>query len=65
MAQKEPTCGFCKAPADFRITNLYAGNIKDKNDNEYKREIDYALVCNHCGAVICQINKQGFNDKLI
>jgi hypothetical protein len=60
----EPICPACKATADFRIINLPAGTVS-KKDGDYKREIKNALVCNQCGAVICQIDPSGVREDLV
>jgi hypothetical protein len=60
----EPTCPACKASADFRISSLYAG-VTRKKDGDYKREIYDVLICNQCGAVICQIDRGGVRETLI
>jgi ribosomal protein L37AE/L43A len=60
----EPICPSCKANADFRISNLPADTVK-KKDGDYKREIRNALVCNQCGAVICQINLNDVREDII
>jgi ribosomal protein L37AE/L43A len=60
----EPICPSCKKTADFRISNLYAGTIR-KKDGSYKREVNDVLVCNLCGAVICQIDVKGVREGII
>jgi hypothetical protein len=61
----EPICPFCKVNANFRISNLYAGSIKKEDRLNYKREINNALICNECGAVIGQINLNDVREDLI
>jgi ribosomal protein L37AE/L43A len=60
----EPICPSCKDSADFRISNLYAGTIR-KKDGDYKREVNNILICNRCGAVICQIDMSGVSEDII
>ncbi|MDR2184980.1 MAG: hypothetical protein LBO80_04855 [Treponema sp.] len=60
----DPTCPACKVDANFRISNLYAGTIK-KDGSDYNREINHALICNKCGAVICQIDMDDVRESLI
>jgi hypothetical protein len=62
---REPTCPSCKALADFRISNLYAGTIRKKDGEDYKRELKNALICNRCGAVICQIDMSDVSETSI
>jgi hypothetical protein len=62
---REPTCPSCKAPADFRISNLYAGTIRKNDGEDYKHELKNALICNRCGAVICQIDMNDVRETVI
>jgi hypothetical protein len=60
----KPVCPSCRSDADFRISNLFAGTIR-KKDGDYRRDIRDVLVCNRCGAVICQIDLKGVREEII